>query len=585
MSKIVNRARGWAGATVVAAVLALAGAREAGAAGTLGSLQVTPSVSQPGQAVTLTVSGQGSCTVLVNFGDGTAKTLKAGFPLVTTHVFALAGSYKVTVEGGTPAKPTWPPTCSGAPLNRLVKVQSAPPPKPTATPTKAASPQPTATPTAGPGAGSPGGASRFDRAVAPAPALVGALSTPTPRPSRGLGAAAIVRPPVSLALSGLGLSPDRLDFPALWNGQKATKTVVLHALADGQVAAGLPDGSFRIGEMRVMGAGYQPVSRNLLLRNVAARVTAAPWQIQSKAGDEVQVDVIFEPKFDLFSNAAGPKSATLALKGPGTQGAWSVDVPVQGDFNGLQIGVTLLLKDRELFAFPGDAQATATARLVGLTTPVNGTLHGGKMPAGVSAPSMEVSVPANQTIEVTVPLSLTWGGGGLPSDGKPEDFELVFDAGGRSATAGGSISPLPMSVTGMTDPTYRTDCGVGRLWVQFSATVLSDRSGMNVWISSEGFNKDLVNGRNVYVEVDAGTVPVQFASFNVPNQPNPFGSDQIGDWKNTYFASFSTPSNLDAYVNLVQGNARIGCGLSDGLIAMPPPYVMPWQAQGGFFKR
>jgi len=580
MCEVVNAARGRAGVAVVAVVLALAGAREVGAAGTLGAVQIAPSVPQPGQSVTLTVTGQGSCTVLVNFGDGTAKTLKAGFPLAITHAYALAGSYPLTVAGGTPAKSTWPPACSGGPLNRLVKVQTAPPPPPTATPTKTAPPQPTATPTAAPGPGSPGGASRFDRVVAPAPALAGALSTPTPGPSRRLGAAASAPPALSLAAAGLGLTPDRLDFPPLWNGHKATKTVALHALADGLVVAGLPDGSFRIGEMRVMGAGYQPVSKTLLLRNVAARVTVAPWQIPSKAGDEVQVDVVFEPKFDLFSNTAGPKSATLTLKGPGQRGGWSVDVPVRGDFNGLQIGVTVLLKDRELYAFTGDARATATVRLVGLDSPASGTLRAGKMPPGVSAASVQVSVPAGQTVEVSVPLSLTWGGGGLPADGQPEDFELVFDYGGRSATAGGSISPLPMSVLGTTDPTYRTDCGVGKMWVQFSATVASDRSGMNVWISSEAFNKDLVNSRYVYVEVDAGSLPVQFASLDVPNQPNPFGSDQIADWKNTYFASFSSSGNLDAYVNLVRGNARIGCGLADGIIAMPPPYVMPWQAQG-----
>ncbi len=580
MSDVVEAVRGRASATVVAVVLVLAGARETGAAGTLGSVQITPSVPQPGQAMTLTVTGQGSCTVLVNFGDGTAKTLQAGFPLAATHVYAMAGSYTLTVAGGTPPKPTWPPACSGGPLKSLLKVQSPPHPKPTAMPTKTAPPQPTATSTAAPQPGPPGGASRFDRMVAPPPALVGALSTPTPGPSRGLGAAAIAPPALPLAVSGLGLNPDRLDFPAVWNGQKATKTIVLHALADGQVIGDLPDGSFRIAEMRVMGAGYQPVSKNLLLRNVAQRVTAAPWQIPSKTGDEVQVDVIFEPKFDLFSNTAGPKAATLTLKGPGQRGGWSVNVPVRGDFNGLQIGVTVLLKNRELYAFAGDARATATVRLVGLDTPASGTLHGGKMPQGVSAPSVPASVPAGQTVEVNVPLSLSWGVGGLPTDGQPEDFELVFDYGGRSATAGGSISPLPMSVTGSTDPAYRTDCGVGRLWAQFSATVSNDRSGMNVWISSEGFNKDLVNGRNVYVEIDAGSFPVQFASFNVPNQPNPFGADQIGDWKNTYSASFSSSGYFDAYVNLVRGNARIGCGLSDGLIAMPPPLVMPWQAQG-----
>jgi len=580
MSDVVSATRGRAGAAVVAVVLAVAGGREVGAAGALGAVQIAPGVPHPGQSVTLTVTGHGSCTALVNFGDGTVKTLKAGFPLAITHAYAVSGSYLLTVKGVTPAKPKWPPACSGGPLNRLVKVQPAPSPTPTATATKTAPPQPTATHTAGPGPGSPGGASRFGREVAPAPALAGALSTPTPGPSRGIGAAAIARPALSLAVAGLGLIPDRLDFPALWNGHKATKTVSLHALADGPVVAGLPDGSFRIGEMRVMGAGYQPVSKTLLLRNVAERVTAPPWQIPSKAGDEVQVDVVFEPKFDLFSNTAGPKSATLTLKGPGQRGGWSADVPVRGDFNGLQIGVTALLKDRELIAFTGDARATATVRLVGLDTPASGTLRGGKMPPGVSAPSLPASVPAGQTVEVSVPLSLTWGAGGLPTDGQPKDFELVFDYGGRSATAGGSISPLPMSVTGMTDPTFRTDCGVGKLWAQFSATVVPDRSGMNVWISSEGFNKDLVNGRNVYVEVDAGSLPVTFASFNVPNQPNPFGPDQIGDWKNTYSASFSSSGTLDMFVNLVRGNAKIGCGLSDGLIAMPPPWVMPWQAQG-----
>ena len=115
---------------VVTAALALAAAGANAQA--LSGVKVDPAVAKPGQAVKITATfdsaGNPNCNLRIEFGDGKQQNFKINqakdVPLVTTHTYAKAGSYKVQVLPRT-AMPVL--KCQGADQSAMVKVEAPAP--------------------------------------------------------------------------------------------------------------------------------------------------------------------------------------------------------------------------------------------------------------------------------------------------------------------------------------------------------------------------------------------------------------------------------------------------------------------------
>jgi len=61
-----------------------------------------PNPTRENEPVTITVEGQQSCTVTVDFGDGNSQKVSGAFPLRVSHNYPLAGSYDIVATGDAP---------------------------------------------------------------------------------------------------------------------------------------------------------------------------------------------------------------------------------------------------------------------------------------------------------------------------------------------------------------------------------------------------------------------------------------------------------------------------------------------------
>jgi hypothetical protein len=174
-------------------------------------------------------------------------------------------------------------------------------------------------------------------------------------------------------------------------------------------------------------------------RAILASTSSAPWQLSVPADTDVQTEVIFAPKFDLFTMLAGPKSAKLHLTGSGVNGAWAVDVPVDGTFNGLQVGVVFVIDDREITVTVADSIGAVPVTLTGVGQSETGTIRGGAVPAWVSVGQVQATVPATSSVKTSVPVTVNWNVA-AKTVGGGNTVQLEFDYAGRKATASFSLT-------------------------------------------------------------------------------------------------------------------------------------------------
>ena len=245
---------------------------------------------------------------------------------------------------------------------------------------------------------------------APAHALPGPAPRPVAvaptQPTKGPGALAGVTTvkPVS-ALRQMQVDPARLDFPPLWSGESARKTVSFIAPVAGTVSATAPQIPFAIAEIRVVAADLIPTGNSKMpLTHLRARRIAPPWQVNCTQGDQVQVDVAFAPVFDLFQMAAGAKSAALALHGPSTYGSWDASVPLAGMFNGKRLLPLMLIPDADSTVTVSPttpSQVHFNIRFVSTGEPFQATVEAYDTPRfGLRGTEWKVSVPSGGTVEL-----------------------------------------------------------------------------------------------------------------------------------------------------------------------------------------
>lgn len=193
-----------------------------------------------------------------------------------------------------------------------------------------------------------------------------------------------------------------------------------------------------------------------------ATVTREPFEKSVEAGQEVQVDVAFEPKFSL-ENVEGPKSASLVLTGPGAASSpkWSIPVPLAGTFNGIRLGVTMTSDQREIYLVDPDASFDVTLTFVGTDVARKGTLRGQNVPAGVSLAPQPLTVPPGQTVKSVARVQ--FDGASFRRDGVGRPGEIVFVHDGGSSKAGSPSRACPrhsrwIPGTGRTAGSRRPGC-------------------------------------------------------------------------------------------------------------------------------
>jgi hypothetical protein len=65
------------------------------------AIEFSPPSAAPGTAVAITLKGEGSCRVGVDFGDGNSQDLNGAFPLTVRHTYAVPGKYAVVATPST----------------------------------------------------------------------------------------------------------------------------------------------------------------------------------------------------------------------------------------------------------------------------------------------------------------------------------------------------------------------------------------------------------------------------------------------------------------------------------------------------
>jgi hypothetical protein len=359
-------------------------------------------------------------------------------------------------------------------------------------------------------------------------------------------------------------SPQKLAFADVWDGASSRATVTFTANGSGKTSAALPNGAFRVGEMRVMQIGGATSTFSSLAKSVKTRQSSPPWEIVSAAGEEIQIDVVFEPKFDLFKMGAGPKNATLAVKGPGPQIPWQMNVPVSGVFNGKRLGVAFIANAGELPAVQGDGQIMIPLTLIGTGNATSGLIKAKSLPTGTAFPAKTVAVGANENQKIGAPL---WVTAGVTFDGTPRQIELVYDYGTGSSTTTTTIVPIPASLTRQTG--MRGDCGISKIHTLVSLTLTADRSEATGTVQLTAYNNDPLGPKHTWVELAANGQGIWAGHLttergNLTNPTQGYGRFMI------------TRLQIPNFTDIVRDGLMVGCQSSDRA-GMPTNPNVVWE--------
>lgn len=250
-----------------------------------------------------------------------------------------------------------------------------------------------------------------------------------------------------------------VDFGKAFSGDQVRRTVVLNMTAAGEAefilnAQAAP--GFGIAEVRAMGAGASapPVTgatslsqRNntMAVRHVAQRLTAPPWKLRVSEPTELQVDVVYAPKFDAFNNMAGPKSVQLDARVRNVRGeGMGVPFELRAQFQGLQLGVSVAVKTPTIYQrYPSSvvpsqpqplepgAVTLSVANLSG--APLTLKIDAQELPArGLAVKPIDIYLGKSETRLVDVPLTYVPGDGeltGADDAGKPAALRLSASNG------------------------------------------------------------------------------------------------------------------------------------------------------------
>jgi len=427
--------------------------------------------------------------------------------------------------------------------------------------------------------------SKYNDALGPATANSRVSARPTPTPIPPLS----VPPNMAFVDNTPQHSPDQFDFGEVWNGDSAKKTLYLTTNASGYVTIQIPEGPFRVGEFREMGAITGLKSKNnpkqqnsqvTAVQQIKSRIVypdgkTGPFQWSMAPGAEMQVDIFFQPHFQFGAMMAGLKSQIMKITGPGPKGNWALSIPLRGMFDGLKITAPIVPDAKEIYAIRGDSKALLNLSIAGLGTPVQGTLKAGQqLPQGVSVVARSVSVPAGQSIKTSVELSLSQ----FSDDGLPRPLDLVFETAKGSSKA--QLQFIGVSGYGFeVNSGDRGDCGVSRISLSLSITGPQpaqdgSRTVRIIWVN-KGWNFDLVKRHYIWMVAESGGVHI-FDRVLVLAEHK---VDETWESSGTSYADATRSASLNVsaeqWAQILKGPFRFGCQESEN-VGNPKPENPKW---------
>lgn len=412
---------------------------------------------------------------------------------------------------------------------------------------------------------SPPPATATPAASAPAPAAM----TPDPPP------AAVVAPAAARAL---GERPEftrptvDVSFGDVGSGEQVRRTVTLQTTGGGEAEFSLyiPNApGFAITAVRVMGQGAtapspafaqapQPTGRRTrqpadsVARSVAASVTAPPWRVSFAAPAELQVDVVYAPRLDLFNNTAGPKMGVLggSIRN-GDAGGTSASIALRAGFLGLREVNAAVLKPRENPVFVvADSTSPRPEFFVdfdvaAVGAPIDGDLKQAADVPGIRFYGEPVKLPAGASAAVRADGFTAWHhNGGLVPDGVPRSvpIELAWPGGSSRTTV--DLVPVP-AVKSYQSPMMK-NCGVqdAHLLIQYSFNGGKPTSTGQLTLR----NNDPLRHAYIFVEGGVGGERICSASGLISHggftqQRNPY----------------TCGATVDAYVKMLRGPVEWRC--------------------------
>ncbi len=392
------------------------------------------------------------------------------------------------------------------------------------------------------------------------------VPTPTPTHKPGGVAPTVVNIPTH--------SPDRLEFGAVWDGEKQVRTFDVTSNGKGYLVAEIPKGPFHIVEYREFGLPIrsrdgQKVGKNLKIRipygdNESRTIS---WQIDPDV--EVQIDVAFNPKFDLASMTAGEKTWTLKVSGPGPYAAWQLGIPLHGVFHGLRGGV-LLRAGGDVDVVEPDTSFRKTVTLVGAPDrAITGVLHASVdyppvVVGYVTANDVTVTVPAGKTIEATITFQLRdyWHGGAWNRGGA--HMKLDFTAGGATSTDTFQYQAWPS--TFQVDTWNPRDCGPAGPMTAFIRFTSDGYITFQAWWNIEGFTKDPATA--VHFQFLARGALVAEAIFPKTQMSSSYSSSNPS-FRGHFSMRFSPNNYVSVYEAFDAGKVNFACRTVPGNTLLP----------------
>ncbi|MCX8003815.1 MAG: hypothetical protein N2688_02490 [Burkholderiaceae bacterium] len=423
-----------------------------------------------------------------NWGAAPAPASPA--PAVTAPSVQAADGSGRTVSSLPPMQPATAATASPqrAPSPSLPAATVAP------SPTTASAPPPTSTLSSA-ARGATGN-------VAAAPATAAAPLGAAPVVAAGGGSAPPGGLPVRLPPAGASaadanaVAPARLeppkfdrqafdvDFGTVYSGEQVRRTVVLNTNARGEAEfrLNIPNApGFAITEVRVMGQGVvvpptsatqAPLPSNAprqlqdsVVRKVVASVKSAPWKVQFNGPSELQIDVLYAPKVDLFNNLIERKMGVLEAGLHNAGGSSGASIALRADFRGLREVNAASLKPRENPIYiVSDFSSPRQEFVVEFDVAAIGAAIDGNLKQAADVPGIRfygeaVKLPAGKGAVIRAKGFTAWhDNGGLAPDGLPRTVPVELVWPGGSSRTSVDLVPVPSAMT-LQSPMLK-NCGV-----------------------------------------------------------------------------------------------------------------------------
>jgi len=363
-----------------------------------------------------------------------------------------------------------------------------------------------------------------------------------------------------------------VNFGAVASGQQARRTIILNTTGNGDVAFSLniPNApGFVITELRVMGQGAsvaQGSSTQAPLpsgntktalpdsaaRNVAARVSTVPWTVRLNGPSELQVDVLYAPKLDLFNNTAGAKMGVLeGVIRNGDVFGTSASIALRANFVGLKEVNAAVLKPRENPVYVVEEATGQQGKLLvdfdvaSVSAPIAGQLKQAADVPGIRLYGEDVKLPAGTSTVVSADGFTAWhANGGLVADGMPRTvpIELSWE-GGISRT---SVDVIPVPASKNFQSPMMTDCGVQMAHALFQYKFNAGKPQATVQLTLR--NNDPLRTAYIFVEADVGGERICFTSAYISH-------DGFTQQKSDYVCQGTT----EGYLKVVRGPVEYQC--------------------------